>query len=143
MAQRLQAARTRLACTTLIALALPCAALAQAKKQNQHPPATTIGPAAPPADPRELVRSAAENEFQNEKLARSYTYVQREETRKLDGDGHVKSTESETSEIMILFDEPVGRVIARNDQPLNAKDAAKVEDKINKFMNDRKNESPE
>lgn len=147
MIQRHPTRSAKLLCLALLCLALPDFALGQAKKQTQQPPKTTVEPVAPsttpPVDPRELVRRVAEREFENEKIARSYTYVQREETRKLDGDGKVKSTESETSEIMVLYDEPVERLIAKNDQPLSSKDAAKVEEKIDKFMRDRKNETPE
>ena len=57
--------------------------------------------------------------------------------------GRSISTESETSEVMVLYGEHVERLIAKNDQPLSAKDAAKVEEKINKFMAERKNETEE
>src|SRR5271170_4910666 len=124
-------------------LALPAASFGQAKT---HPPVSapsqpTASPA--PVDPKELVRRASENEFQNEKLQKYYTYEQREETRKLDSDGHVKSTESETSDVMVLYDEGVTRLIARNDKPLTAEDSAKVEAKIDRFMRERKSETPE
>ncbi len=94
-------------------------------------------------DPRELIQRSAQNELQNEKIARSYTFIQREEDHKLNSSGKVTSTESETSEILILYDEPVERLIAKDDKPLSPKEAAKAEDKIDKFMNDRKNETPE
>jgi len=121
--------------------ALSASAQAQSKKPATMPEHTTVS--ATPVDPRELVRRAAENEFQNEKLQRYYTYEQREETRKLDSDGHVKSTESETSDIMVLYNEPVSRLIARNDKALSPEDRAKVEARLDRFMNERKNETPE
>ena len=120
---------------------LPAPAPAQSKKPATMPQHTTVS--ATPVDPRELVRRAAENEFQNEKLQRYYTYEQREETRKLDSDGHVKSTESETSDMMVLYNEPVSRLIARNDKALSPEDRAKVEARLDRFMNERKNETPE
>ena len=124
-------------------LALPGSSFGQAKKKP--PVAAPSEPAAAPAsvDPKELVRRASENEFQNEKLQKYYTYVQREETRKLDSEGHVKSTESETSDVMVLYGEGVNRVTARDDKPLSPEDSAKVEAKIDKFMRERKNETPE
>jgi hypothetical protein len=94
-------------------------------------------------DPRELIRQAADAEMANEKKANSYTYVQRSETKKIDGDGKVASTESETSEVMVLYGEHVERLIARNDQPLSDKDKAKAEEKIDRFMEERKNETQE
>jgi hypothetical protein len=134
-----------LAGTILLLLGFSGAAVSQSQKAAPAPAAKA--PAAPaPADTnidaREWMKRAAENEFQNEKLARSYTYTQREETKKLDSNGHVTSTESETSEIMILYNEPKSRLIARNDQPLTPREAAKVEDKLNAWMTDRRNETP-
>lgn len=90
-----------------------------------------------------MIQRSAQNELQNEKLARSYTYIQRVEEHHLNSSGKVTSTESETSEVMILYDEQVERLIAKNDQPLSPKDAAKAEEKIDKLMNDRKNETPD
>ena len=94
-------------------------------------------------DPRDLIQRSAQNELQNEKIARSYTYIQREEEHRLNSSGKVTSTESETSEVMILYGEQVERKIAKDDKPLSPKEAAKEEEKIDKFMNDRKNETPE
>ncbi|MFZ0039333.1 MAG: hypothetical protein WAK91_18045 [Candidatus Acidiferrales bacterium] len=124
-------------------MASPAISFGQAKKKASVPPPPQ--PAATPAtvDPKELVRRASENEFQNERVQKYYTYVQREETRKLDSDGKVKSTESETSDVMVLYGEGVNRLIARDDKPLSAEDSAKVEAKIDKFMRERKNETPE
>lgn len=135
----------------ILMLALAPVSFAQVAKKVSSPAKPTTAKAAPqgtgtaePApDPRELVRHAADGEMENEKKANSYTYVQRSETKKLDGDGKVFSTESETSEVMVLYGEHVERLIAKNDQPLSAKDAAKAEDKINKFMDERKNETDE
>ena len=114
---------------------------AQKSGQQPSPGACCTMRADPNVDPQQLVRRAADAEMENEKKAKSYTYVQRSETKKIDGDGKVTSTESETSEVMVLYGEHVERLIAKNDQPLSAKDAAKVEEKINKFMADRKNET--
>jgi uncharacterized protein YdaU (DUF1376 family) len=42
---------------------------------------------------------------------------------------------------LFLYGEPVERLIARNGQRLSDKDAAKEEEKIEKLMNERRNES--
>lgn len=138
------------ATSIILALGLASGLRAQAAKKTPRHAAPAAGPQPAPVpapaanvDPKELIRHAAEAEMANEKIANSYTYVQRSETKKLDGDGKVISTESETSEVMVLYGEHVERLIARNDQPLSAKDAAKAEEKINKFMADRKNETEE
>jgi hypothetical protein len=132
-----------LICTAIALLMIPCASFSQTKKKPPVPAPTQPTVSAAPVDPKELVRRVSENEFQNEKLQKYYTYVQREETRKLDSAGHVKSTESETSDVMVLYGEGVNRLIARNDKPLSAEDSAKVEAKIDRFMRERKNETPE
>jgi hypothetical protein len=138
------------ACLAVISLAFAPGGFAQttkkpAQKSEQQPSmgACCSMRADPNVDPQQLVRRAADAEMENEKKAKTYTYIQRSETKKMDGDGKVTSTESETSEVMVLYGEHVERLIAKNDQPLSAKDAAKVEEKINKFMSDRKNETDE
>jgi len=90
---------------------------------------------------RELIRHTAENDMENDKHQRDYTYIQREEQHKLDGKGQVKSTEIKTSEIMELYGEQVERLIAKDDKPLSDKDNRKEEEKIQKVIEKRKNES--
>ncbi len=68
---------------------------------------------------RDLIREAAEKDMQNDKKQRDYTYIQREEEHKLDGNDQVKSSESKTYEIMVLYEEPVRKLIARDDKPLS------------------------
>lgn len=92
---------------------------------------------------RELIRQAAEKDTENDKRQRDYTYIQREEQHRLDGKGEVKSTETKTSEIMELYGEQVERLVEKDDKPLSEKDAKKEEDKIQKLIDKRKNESPE
>src|SRR5262245_10518054 len=89
---------------------------------------------------RALIRQSAEKDLENDRAQRNYTYIQREEEHKLNGKGEVQSTESRTFEIMVLFEEPVRKLIAKNDKPLPAKDAAKEEEKIQKIIDERKNE---
>jgi hypothetical protein len=90
---------------------------------------------------RELTRVVAQNYRENYKKLRDYTYIDREVTHKLDGKGQVKSTETKTYEIMELYGEPVERLIQKDDKPLDGKDAAKEEARIQKLADKRKNES--
>jgi hypothetical protein len=92
---------------------------------------------------RELIRQAAEKDIENDKKQRDYTYIEREEEHKLDGKGQVKSTESRTHEIMMLYGEQVERLIAKDDKPLSEKDAAKEDQRIQKIVDKHKNESDE
>jgi len=92
---------------------------------------------------RDLIRQTAQKDLENDKRQRDYTYIQREEQHRLDGKGQTKSTEVKTSEIMELYGEQVERLIAKDDKPLSDKDAKKEEEKIQKLVDKRKNESAE
>jgi hypothetical protein len=88
-----------------------------------------------------LLRMVADKDIENDKRLRNYTYIERDEEHKLDGKGHVKSTEAKTYEVMELYGEQVQRLTEKDDKPLDAKDAAKEEEKIQKIINKRKDES--
>ena len=90
---------------------------------------------------RDLIRRTADNDLQNEKMQRDYTYVERQEMRKLNGKGQVKSTEIETSEVLEIYGEQVQKLVAKNDKPLSEKDAKKEDEKIQKLIDKRRSES--
>ena len=92
---------------------------------------------------QQLLRVVADKDIQNDKRLRDYTYIERDEERKLDGNGQVKSTEVKTYDVMELYGEQVQRLIEKEDKPLDKKDAAKEEEKIQKVIDKRKNESEE
>ena len=107
-------------------------------------PAQTI---TPPEDPlsqqeiRALINTAAEKDLENNKRSHAYTYVQRQEDHRLNGKGETQSSESKTYEVMILYEDTVLRLIEKNDKPLPLKDAEKEEERIQKIIDKRKNES--
>ena len=90
---------------------------------------------------RQLIQQVADKDLENDKKQRDYTYTERQEERKLGGKGDVKSTEVKTFEIMELYGEQVERLISKDDQPLSDHDARKEDEKIQKLMDKRKNES--
>ena len=92
---------------------------------------------------KQLINQVAENDVENDKRQRNYTYTQRVEEHKLDGRGELKSSETKTREIMMLYGEPVFRLVEKNDQPLSEKDKAKEEERIQKIIEKRKNETDE
>jgi len=92
---------------------------------------------------RKLLRVVADKDIENDKRQRDYTYIDREVQKKLDGSGQVKSTEVKTYEILEIYGEPVQRLIEKDDKPLDTKDAAKEDEKIQKIIDKRKNESDE
>ena len=130
----------RLRITLVLALSLAIAAGAQ-----QTAPSPEKKPAYPTTlttdQIKDLIRASADHDLENNRKVRDYTYTQRTETRTLDGSGNVKKTESETDEIMILYGEQLEKKIAKDDKPLSDKDARKEEEKIQKFIDKRKNES--
>ena len=123
--------------------------LAPPVPQTPAPPAIALPASTPQLAPaslssgqlKQLMEKAAEHDDQNDKLSRDYTYTEREEERQVNGAGEVKSTESTTSEVLKLYRNDVERVIAKNDKPLSAKDAAKEEAKIQKIIDKRKSET--
>jgi len=89
----------------------------------------------------QLFRVVAQKDMENDKLQRNYTYIERQVENGVDGKGNIKSTEVKTYEVLEIYDEQVERLIEKNDKPLSQKDAAKEEEKIQKIIDKRKNES--
>lgn len=90
---------------------------------------------------QQLLRVVADKDMENDKRLRNYTYIERDEERKVDGKGDVKSVDVTTYEVMELYGEQVQRLIEKDDKPLDAEDSAKEEKKIQKIIDKRKNES--
>jgi hypothetical protein len=90
---------------------------------------------------RELIRQSADKDVENTKRQRDYTYVRRDEQRKLDAKGRVKSTESKTYEVMVLAGEHAEKLIAKDDKPLSEKEARKEGEKIQKIVAKAEKES--
>ena len=83
---------------------------------------------------RDLIRNSADKDVENTKRRQDYTYIRRDEERKLDSKGKVKSTESKTYEIMVLAGEHAEKLIAKDDKPLSEKEAKKEDEKIQKLI---------
>src|SRR5579859_4262991 len=92
---------------------------------------------------RQLFRVVGDKDIENDKRQRDYTYIDREVENKLDGKGQTKSSEVKTYEVLEIYGEQVQRLILKDDRPLSAKEAAKEEEKIQKIIDKRKNESEE
>ena len=85
-------------------------------------------------DPLEIIRRATELDRRDTALARSYTFLQRQERRDLDSKGRLTKTESDTFDVTLLVGVPYRRLVARNDQPLSPKDRRKEEEKLQKSI---------
>ena len=95
----------------------------------------------PPEQIRALLLRAEEKDLENDKRQRDYTYVEREEERKLDEKGSVVKTDVRTSEVLQIYGEEVNKLIAKDDNPLPPAEAKKEDDKIQKIIDKRRNES--
>src|SRR5215472_1059933 len=92
---------------------------------------------------QQLLGVVAEKDMENDKRQRDYTYIEREVQKNFDGKGHLKSTEIKTYEILEIAGEQVERLIQKDDKPLDAKEAAKDDEKVQKIIDKRKNETEE
>lgn len=90
-----------------------------------------------------LLRVVADKDLENDKQLRDYTYIEREMQNNLDGKGNKKSAEVKTFEILEIYGEQVQRLIEKNDKPLDAKESAKEEDRVQKIIDKHRNESDE
>lgn len=97
----------------------------------------------PPEQIRELLRRAEEKDIENDKRQRDYTYIERVERRQLDGLGGVNKTETWTSEVLEIYGEPVVRRTSKDDKLLSSGELKKEDEKIQKIIDKRKNESEE
>jgi hypothetical protein len=95
------------------------------------------------AGPREVIRRAAEKERADEEKVKNYTWMERVEKRTLNSDGSIKSTEIRTHEFMVIYGEPVRRLVSVNDKPISEREKAKQDEKIDKLIRERENETPE
>lgn len=112
-------------------------------KKAPDPAATTATPVTSLSEDqiRDIIRKSADNDVENDKKLRNYTYVERQEEKHLDGKGNVKSTEVKTYDVMEIYGDQVEKLISKDDKPLSEKDAKKEDDKIQKLIDKRKNES--
>jgi hypothetical protein len=92
-------------------------------------------------DLTKIVERTFEADVRNEELAKQYTYTERVEERKLNGKGEVKGVESKTFDVTYIYGEEYERLIRRDGKPLSAKEAAKEQQKLDKAVEKRANES--
>jgi Ni/Co efflux regulator RcnB len=95
----------------------------------------------PTNDPKEIVRRATEVDHHNFEKAQKYTCTQRQVVKELDKHGNVKSTEVKTYDINFYYGEFYSKLVQIDDKPLNEKDQKKEDQKLEKFLAKRRNES--
>lgn len=77
--------------------------------------------------PKEIVRRALKNSVHSREAERSYTFVERHESRTLDGSGKVKHTESRTWDVVPLQGSQFRKLIQHDDKPLTPKEEKEQE----------------
>jgi hypothetical protein len=153
----LQIARLGRAASSILVLcaaALACAQNTIAPEPRAEPVPPTLASAKPaslslPSAPgllsqdqmKELIQKVVANDLANDKKQRDYTYIERDVENSLDGKGNTKSTETKTYEVLQVYGEQVQRLIEKDDKPISDKEAAKEEEKIQKLIDKRRNES--
>jgi len=120
-----------------------CAALMFAQETPPAAPGPSATSTTAPADPRAIMQKAVAKDIFNWTAAKDYTFLERMQEDSLDGNGAVKSSKSETHEIMVLYGEPFERTIAKDDKPLSEKEQKKQDDEFEKETRKRANETPE
>jgi hypothetical protein len=94
-------------------------------------------------DARAIMQKAVDKDIFNWQAAKDYTFLERMQEDTLDGNGAVKSSKSETHEIMVLYGEPFQRTVAKDDKPLSEKEQKKQDEEFEKETRKRENESTE
>ena len=92
---------------------------------------------------REIVRRSVELDRANDKIARQYTFLQRQDFRTLDGSGAVKSRNTATYDITLLEGSPYRRLVSRNDKPLSPDEEKREQERLNRSIAERTHETPE
>ncbi len=95
------------------------------------------------ADAHAIMQRAVDKDIFNWQAAKDYTFLERMQEDALDGNGAVKSSKSETHEIMVLYGEPFERTVAKDDKPLSEKEQKKQDAEFEKETRKRENESTE
>ena len=93
-------------------------------------------------DPLQIVRRSVERDWTDYASVKNYTYNERTDIRRFAADGKIASERTETHEILILGERPYEKLIARDDRPLSESETRKEQEKLDKEVAKRENESP-
>jgi hypothetical protein len=93
------------------------------------------------ADAREVIRRAVAADERNWKVARNFTFSERENLRYLDSQGRVKSQEISIHDVMLLDGSPYRRLVARDDRSLPPGEEKKEQEKLARSIAERREET--
>lgn len=92
-------------------------------------------------DARQVVRRAVAADDRNWKVARNYTFLEREELRRLDSQGRVKSKQVRTYDVRPLEGSPYRRLVERDDHPLPPSEEKTEQENLAKSIAERRKET--
>jgi hypothetical protein len=93
-------------------------------------------------DPREIVRRSTEENRRTEKLAESYTFIERQEERGFDSRGRTERHVVKSYDVTLTEGSPYRRLIARDDKPLPPDEERKERQKLENSIAERRAETP-
>jgi hypothetical protein len=93
-------------------------------------------------DAREIVRKSVELDQSNWQHMKDYTWIARQTDRLLDSSGQVKSQKTEQWETVVIYGEPHHRMLERDGNPLSPQDQRKEQEKLDRAVAKRANETP-
>jgi hypothetical protein len=93
-------------------------------------------------DAREIVRKSIDLDRRSTAEEGKYAYLQREETRELDGSGKPRKVTIRTMDVRMMEGSPYRKLVARNDQPISAEEQKQEEDKLRFNAEQRRKETP-
>jgi hypothetical protein len=94
-------------------------------------------------DAHEIVRRSTEENRRKERQAENYTYIERQEQRKLDSQGRVEHRDVKTFDVTPTEGSPYRRLVGRDDKPLPPSEERKERQKLEKSIAQRRAETPE
>jgi hypothetical protein len=92
-------------------------------------------------DARAIIRQAVAADESNWRIARNYTFLQRVELRRLDGQGSVKLSEVQTYDVTLQEGTPYRRLLQRDDRPLPPAEENRERESLAKSIAERQQET--
>ena len=93
-------------------------------------------------DPREIVRRSTEENRRNQKLAETYTFIERQDERGFDSRGRAQRHSVKSYDVTLTEGSPYRRLIARDDKPLPPEEERAEQQKLQKSIAQRHSETP-
>jgi hypothetical protein len=94
-------------------------------------------------DAREIIARSVELDQSNWQRMKDYTWIARQTDRILDKSGQVKSQRTEEWETVVIYGEPHHRMLARNGKPLSDAEQNKEQEKLDRAVAKREQETPQ